>query len=202
MKLRMISRGIVAALVVVVGLVLAVHNHLADTHAAPQLVGADLGGVAAPGFTLTDQSGATVSLAAQRGHPVVLTFLYTHCPDQCPLTAEKLRMTSDQLGVQAGQVAWLAVSVDPTGDTPATAAAFVHAHGLDGRLRYLLGTSQQLAPVWQAYHIAVQAGANGIVNHDGALYVLDRQGRERVFLDPSFAPSQLAGDLRALLAGS
>src|SRR5579862_3258215 len=163
MQLRRISRGIVAALVVVVGAVILIHDHLAASSAAPPLVGVDLGGVAAPNFTLTDQTGARVTLASLRGHPVVLTFLYTHCPDQCPLTAEKLRMTADQLGARAGSVDWLAVSVDPVGDTPATAAAFVHAHGLDGRLRYLLGAQQALAPVWQSYHIAVQAGTNGTV---------------------------------------
>jgi len=200
MTLRTISRGIVVALVVVVGVVIVIHDRVTATQAAPQLAGTDLGGVPAPNFTLMDQTGARVSLAGLRGQPVVLTFLYTHCPDQCPLTAEKLRMTADQLGAQAGGVAWLAVSVDPQGDTPATAAAFVHAHGLDGRLRYLLGSQQALAPVWQAYHIAVQAGANGVVNHDAALYLIDARGHERVFLDPTFAPAQLAGDVRALLA--
>jgi protein SCO1/2 len=202
MKLRMISRGLVAALVVVVALVIVVHDRLADTQAAPRLTGTDLGATAAPAFTLSDQSGARVSLAGLHGHPVVLTFLYTHCPDECPLTAEKLSMAADQLGVQAAaRVAWVAISVDPVGDTPTTATAFVHAHGLDGRLRYLLGTQQQLAPVWQAYHVSVTPGANGEIDHALVLYVVDAQGRERVLLDATFTPTQLAGDLRALLAG-
>jgi protein SCO1 len=201
MKLRTVSRGMVAALVVAVGLVGVIHDHLVDTRASPQLAGTDLGGTPAPGFTLSDQSGTPLSLGGLRGQPVVLTFLYTHCPDECPLTAEKLRMAANQLGAQAGKVAWIAVSVDPTGDTPTTASAFVHAHGLEGRLHYLLGSQAQLAPVWNAYHVSVVPSANGEIAHTLVVYLIDQHGRERVLLDASFMPTQVADDLRALLAG-
>src|SRR5439155_25348111 len=50
----------------------------------------DLGNQPAPNFQLTDQAGQKISLAQFKGKPVVLTFLYTHCPDICPLTAEHL----------------------------------------------------------------------------------------------------------------
>ena len=43
--------------------------------------------VAAPLFTLHDQAGHAISLAVERGHYVVVTFLYTHCPDVCPVIA-------------------------------------------------------------------------------------------------------------------
>ncbi|MBF6589994.1 MAG: SCO family protein [Ktedonobacterales bacterium] len=202
MKLRTVSRGIVAALVVVVGVIVLIHNRQAQSFAAPQLVGNDLGATVAPGFQLTDQTGAPVSLQQLRGHPAVVAFLYTHCPDQCPLMAEKLRLTTRQLGARATDVRWIAVSVDPVGDTPASAAAFIQTHQLSG-LRYLLGARQQLAPVWAAYHIEVDAPtASGRVGHTGGLYVIDARGRERVYLDPSFDPKALASDLRALLAGA
>ena len=38
-------------------------------------------GKAAPGFTLTDQAGRTLSLASFRGHAVVLEFMDPHCTD-------------------------------------------------------------------------------------------------------------------------
>jgi protein SCO1/2 len=202
MKLRMISRGIVVALVVVVGVVILIHNHQAESHATTRLTGTDLGAMAAPGFQLSDQSGKPVSLQDLRGHPTVLAFLYTHCPDECPLTAEKLHTAAGMLGSQAGEVRWVAISVDPVGDTRETATTFVHTHRLDGTLRYLLGSREQLAPVWDAYHIGVTDGADGEVMHAGALYLLDGQGRERVFLGADFDPKALAGDLRALLGGA
>src|SRR5947207_2035508 len=84
-----------------------------------------------------------------------LTFLYTHCPGPCPLMAEKLRSTAELLGTQANQVTWLAVSLDPKEDTPASATAFVETHRLTGQLHYLLGTRAELEPTWKAYAIGV-----------------------------------------------
>ncbi|HEX6122087.1 MAG TPA: SCO family protein [Ktedonobacterales bacterium] len=202
MKLRMISRGIVVALVVMVGVVILIHNRQAESHPTARLTGTDLGAMVAPGFQLSDQNGKRVSLGDLRGHPTVLAFLYTHCPDECPLTAEKLHTAAGMLGSQASEVRWVAISVDPVGDTPQTATAFVHTHRLDGELRYLLGSREQLAPIWDAYHIGVDDEANGEVTHAGALYLLDGQGRERVFLGADFDPKVLAADLRALLGGA
>src|SRR6266536_6695405 len=62
------------------------------------LQGTDLGGTIAPDFKLTDQFGKTITLSQFKGKPTILTFLYTHCPDQCPLTAEKLHAVILNLG--------------------------------------------------------------------------------------------------------
>ena len=66
--------------------------------AAPALVGTQITPTAAPDFTLTDGiSGKPVTLSEQRGSVVVLSFLYTHCPDVCPLTAEEFRIAQQKL---------------------------------------------------------------------------------------------------------
>src|SRR5215471_8706336 len=75
----------------------------------------------APNFRLRDQNGRLVSLNAQRGHWVMLTFLYTTCPDVCPVIAGNLNTalrspTAKQAGLRV-----LAVTVDPQRDTPAAA---------------------------------------------------------------------------------
>ncbi len=213
MKLRLISRVIVVVLVVLVGALIVVRSR-ADagqrtsvSTSTPKLSGSDLGAVPAPGFTLTDADGAAVTLSKLRGHPVELTFLYTHCPDACPLTAEKLHSAIGTLGARsAANVDWLVVSVDPTGDTPQTAQAFLATHHINGVVHYLLGTQQQLQPVWDAYHIAAQPGSDamaqiGGVSHTLGVYILDARGDERIYLDDTFDPQTLAGDLLALGAG-
>jgi protein SCO1/2 len=205
MKLRTISRLSVITLVIAVGAVIYL---VRGTGAAPTPVlrGTDLRGTGgayplAPDFRLVDQSGTPVSLSQFRGRPVVLTFLYTHCPDECPLTAEKLRVALHQLGASASGVAILAVSTDPIGDTQAAAQAFSAQHQMLDRWHYLIGAHDQLAPVWKAYGIAVAAGARaGEVTHGLGLYVIDKQGRERVYLGNDFDPAALAADLR-ILAG-
>lgn len=164
------------------------------------LQGTDLGSVPAPDFQLKDQLGNTISLAQFKGKPVVLTFLYTHCPDVCPLTADKLHATMQSLGKDAQQVAVLAVSMDPKGDTAATAQNFANVHKLGDYFYYLLGTHDELTPVWTSYSVDAQAAtSDGTVSHSSPIYVIDKQGRERVLLDNGFSASQLAADLKILL---
>ena len=92
---------------------------------------------------LRDQDGREVSLRALRGQVVVLTFLYTHCQDTCPVTATTIRGALDDLG---HDVPALAVSVDPAGDTPASARRFLLQRRLThDRMRFLLGRRAQLA---------------------------------------------------------
>ena len=59
--------------------------------------------VRVPDFALHDQHGAVVRLSAERGNVVLLTFLYTHCPDLCPLTAVRLDSAVQRLGGRSGR---------------------------------------------------------------------------------------------------
>jgi protein SCO1 len=163
------------------------------------LAGTELGGTDAPDFTLTDGvSGRAVTLSAQRGQVVALTFLYTTCPDVCPLTATRFRATQTELQGDASRVTFIAVSVDPDRDTPQAVQVFSAAHGLSSNWHYLVGGRAQLAPVWAAYGIGVQAGSS-TVTHNDAVYLMDRNGRERVLLHSEDLARDLTNDLRALL---
>ena len=167
--------------------------------APPTLAGTDLGASDAPDFTLTDGvGGRAVTLSAQRGQIVALTFLYTTCPDVCPLTATRFRATQTELQGDASRVTFIAVSVDPDRDTPKAVQAFSAAHGLASNWYYLVGGSAQLSPVWAAYGIGVQAGSS-TVTHNDAVYLIDARGRERVLLHSEDLATDLTNDLRALL---
>jgi len=166
------------------------------------LQGTDLGGVPAPNFRLTDQFGRPVSLAQFKGKPVVLTFLYTHCPDQCPLTAEKLHSVMLSLGSDAQRVGVVAVSTDPKRDTTAAALNFSQVHRMQNYWHYLLGTESELSPVWSSYSVyaaPTPTSTGGSVAHTTAVYVIDKQGRERVFFGEDFTSEQLTKDLQILL---
>jgi protein SCO1/2 len=165
------------------------------------LAGTDLGATDAPDFTLTDGvSGRAVTLSAQRGQVVALTFLYTNCPDVCPLTATRFRAAQTELQGDATRVTFIAVSVDPDRDTPQAVQAFSAAHGLASNWFYLVGGRAQLSPVWAAYGIGVQAGS-AAVTHNDAVYLIDARGRERVLLHSEDLVTNLTNDLRALLKG-
>ncbi|HXX38665.1 MAG TPA: SCO family protein [bacterium] len=150
-------------------------------------------------FRLRDQDGRDLSLSELRGKAVVLTFLYVHCPDYCPVIADKLRQTDEELGPERQHVAFLAVSVDPRGDTPAAVRGFLLTHRVQGELEYLTGSAVQLRPIWEHYWVAGVAAPSSIaVTHTTVVYVIDPSGAMRVFFGWQFAPHELANDLRIL----
>jgi protein SCO1/2 len=162
--------------------------------------GVDLGGTAAPAFDFTDQNGTQVTLDQLRGHPVVLTFFDSVCPHaDCSLMAEYINWTAQDLGAQSADVSWVALSVDPWHDTPATATAFLKSRQVTIPMHFLLGTQAQLTPVWQAYHMQAILQPDSVVIHTTGVYVIDAQGRERVYLDEGFDPQILAKYLHQLL---
>ncbi len=195
-----------ALLVVLVAGILSLRNSKGGTTSNPStsqsgLQGTDLGSIAAPDFHLKDQFGKEISLSQLKGKAVVLTFLYTHCRDVCPLTADKLHVAMQNLGNDAQQVTVLAVSMDPKGDTAAAAQNFSSIHKLGDYFHFLIGTHDELAPVWASYSVDAQAATSaGVVMHSTAVYVIDKQGRERVLLDTDFSSAQVATDLKVLLS--
>ena len=175
---------------------------LACAPRAPALVGTELGAGPAPDFTLIDGlSGRSVMLSALRGQVVALAFLYTRCPDVCPLTAQRFRAAQRALGADAKGVTFVAVSVDPAADTPQAARDFSLAHELRENWHYLIGPRAALEPVWSAYGIrAVPDPGKTTVTHSDAIFLIDASGRERVLVHSSDAPEDLSRNLRTLLA--
>jgi protein SCO1/2 len=144
-------------------------------------------------FTLRDQDGHRVRLSDFRGQVVVLTFMYSTCQDTCPVTATQIRGALDDLG---HDVPVLAISVDPPNDTPLSAKRFVNRQSMTGRMRFLLGSRAQLAPVWNEFAIKPQGKG---FEHSAYVVLLDRAGRQRIaFPFDKLTPEGLAHDIRAL----
>jgi protein SCO1/2 len=154
----------------------------------------------APDFALRDQSGHVVRLSKLRGKVVLVTFLYTHCPDVCPLISSHLNDALRRLGPRAG-VRVVAVSTDPKGDTHTSVARFVKTHRLVGEFHYLTGKEAQLAPIWRAWHVAAFPGPNATVNHSSFVILVDRQGKQRLFYDSTVTGPQIVHDVRLLGSG-
>ena len=149
-------------------------------------------------FHLTDQNGRPASLDQYRGNVVILTFLYSTCQDTCPLIADQIRGALDDLG---RPVPALAVSVDPVGDTPLNIKRFLFKASLTGRMRYLIGTRAQLAPVWKSYGIAPQTQGSRQSDHSAYVLLIDKRGRDRDgFPASELTPEGLAHDIRLLEA--
>lgn len=162
--------------------------------------GVALGGAAAPGFSLQDQNGNTISLDQFHGHPVVLTFLDSLCPHaDCSLMAEYINWTAKDLGADSSKVAWVALSVNPWHDTPASATSFLTTRQVTIPLHYLLGTPDQMQPLWKAYHMQAILQPDGVVIHSTGVYVIDATGKEQLYLDEGFDPKALSAYLGNML---
>ena len=131
-------------------------------------------------FDLVDARGGRIDTTELRGRPYALTFLYTQCPDVCPLIGQDLREALGALGKSSGRVAVVAISVDPRGDTPGAVQRWLSRQRLPANFRYALGSERDLKPVWEAYYAAPQvSGRPETSTHTAAVWLVDSRGRLR-----------------------
>jgi len=187
---------VVVAVLALGGVVLAANSGDEEEPVAGgnQFAGATMPeGVRAPDFELRDEQGSPVSMRELRGRPVVVTFLYSHCEDTCPITAQTIRGALDDLG---HDVPALAISVDPPNDTPSSARKFLAQQRTSGRIRFVLGSRAQLRPLWKGFFITPQRITQ---EHLARITLVDARGFQRVGYPIAQAtPERISHDLRLL----
>ncbi|MCW3018998.1 MAG: electron transport protein SCO1/SenC [Solirubrobacterales bacterium] len=155
----------------------------------------------APPLELRNYLGQPVNIDSYRGKAVLVTFLYTNCPDVCPLIASNLRVALNLMGRTGdSKVQVIAVSVDPRGDTPKAVATFLARHGMTGRMQYLVGSGKELAPVWKAWGVGSERDLQQpqFINHTGLVYGVTASGKRLTIYASSFQPSEIAHDVPEL----
>ena len=160
------------------------------------ITGADFG----KELALTGHDGKPRTLADFRGKAVVVFFGFTHCPDICPTTLADAAGAVKALGRDAERVQVLMVTVDPERDTPEVLAKYVPA--FDARFLGMYGdaaATQRVAKEFKIFFEKRKAGSSYSVDHSGQSYVLDPQGRIRLFVRHDRIAQDLAEDLRTLL---
>jgi cytochrome oxidase Cu insertion factor (SCO1/SenC/PrrC family) len=158
----------------------------------------------APDFSLRDEDGRPVSIAANRGHPVIVTFVDPLCRNFCPLEAQVLNQMERQIPA-AHRPVIIAVSVD----VYANARRYLRQDDREWHLvpewRWAIGRPADLAAVWKNYSIEVKVTKSRInstvidgIDHTEAAYVLDATGHERALFAWPFNPQDLKRVLRQL----
>jgi len=166
-----------------------------------EFVGAPFPGeIAAPQFTLRDQSGSEVSLSSYRGRVVMLTFLYSTCGDTCVVIGQQIRGALNELAEEhAPTPPVLIVSADPAADTPANVRRFLADVSLTGRVQYLTGTPAQLRAVWRAYAIKPASDGVAVFDEYAPVLLIDGSGHKRVLFEAEeLTPEGLSHDVRTL----
>jgi protein SCO1 len=158
----------------------------------------------APPLQLRNYLGQPVNIASFRGKALLVTFIYTHCPDTCPLMVSHLHTALGEMSAsERAHLQIVAVSVDPRGDTPAAVAHFLAVHGMTGRMQYLIGSAPQLHAVWRTWGIRASPDTSSpdAVEHSALVYGIDARGQIEVIEPANFTPAAIANDA-ALLAGA
>ena len=150
-------------------------------------------GVRAPLFDLADERGDRVRMADLRGEPVIVTFLYTNCEETCPIAAQQIKGALDDLGRDVPAVA---IAVDPPRDTPQRARRFLSKQRMRGRMRFVLGSREELEPVWRGFAVRPQTAR---AEHQARIVLVDARGFQRVgFPINEATPERIAHDVRLL----
>ena len=153
---------------------------------------------------LTDHNGKRRSLDDFKGKVVVVFFGFTHCPDACPTTLAELAAVAKALGPDADRMQVLVVTVDPARDTPEVLRQYVPS--FDPRFLGLYGTAEETASAAKEFKVYFQKQAQPAggytVDHSAGTFVLDQQGRLRLFGQYGAGSKALLHDVRLLLQGA
>lgn len=155
-----------------------------------------------PDFSLTNQRGEPFEFKNLRGKVLLLSFVYTTCPDVCSLVT--ISMTSVQKGLSKKEqkfVYLLSVTTDPEVDKPEVLKTYAERHQVDfTNWSLLTGNAQQLAFVWKAFGIKVLNKARGLVSHTSLTALMDKEGIVRFTYDGTAPDTEvILKDLRTLL---
>lgn len=156
----------------------------------------------APDFALTSQDGKPVSLGAFRGKVVAVTFIFTACPDTCPLLTAKMAQVQDELGPAFGaKVAFMSITVDPERDTPEVLKQYAQAFSANlAGWAFLTGDTAVLREVERSYGVFAAKAEGGNVDHTFLTSLVDRHGNLRVqYLGVRFDPEEFRRDLLSLM---
>lgn len=159
----------------------------------------------APGFALTTQDNARLSLGDLLGKVVAVTFIYTSCADTCPLLTAKLAGLQAKLGADFGpKVFFASVTVDPERDTPEVLKRYARAHGANpAGWAFLTGTPFEIRAVAKHYGVSYRKTSRGEVDHTFLTSLVDQDGILRVqYLGVRFDPNELLRDLQTLVSES
>lgn len=149
-------------------------------------------------FSLTDQTGKTVTDQDLKGRPFLVFFGFTHCPDVCPTTLFEVSELLRVLGNDADKTQALFITVDPERDTPQVLKDYLSS--FDPHLRALTGNVADITAVEKAYRVYAKKvpGKDGeyTMDHTALVYLMDKQGRFVAPFNLKRSPKEAADDLR------
>ena len=133
-------------------------------------------------FKLVDQDAQPFQFTSARGKLVLVTFVFTTCPDVCPLLTSKFAAIQRTLEKKKFKdYLLLTITTDPERDNAAALKVYAGHFRADFRhWSFLTGSRADLAKVWKTFGVNVTRNQSGDVNHTALTTLIDRQGKRRV----------------------
>ena|SRR5688572_16867303 len=154
-------------------------------------------------FSLVDTRGAKITPAELRGHPTLVFFGFTYCPDVCPTTLALLATLQKELAPAYEELGGLKVAlitVDPERDTPEQLGKYISSFG--GDLIGLTGSPPEIVKAQKSFGVAASrvdlAGGSYTMDHSATVFMLDSQARRVAVFTPPLRSEALMRDLRKL----
>jgi protein SCO1 len=152
-------------------------------------------------FQLTDQSGATVTEKSLQGHPSLIFFGFTHCPDVCPTSLFEISEVLRAMGPDAGRVNAYFISVDPERDNIGAMKDYLSS--FDPHLKGLTGDPQAIAKIVSEYRVYAKKvplkDGDYTMDHTALVYLMDRDGKFVAPFNLKRSPDEAATDLKRYL---
>jgi protein SCO1 len=150
-------------------------------------------------FALTDQNGKPITDKDMAGHPFLVFFGFTHCPDVCPTTLFDVSEIFRALGPDQ-QVRALFITVDPERDTPAVMKDYLSS--FDPRITGATGDEAAVASAIKGYRVyakKVPIDGGYTMDHTAIVYLMGKDGRFIAPFNMKRRPNEAAEDLKRYL---
>ena len=190
-RVALLLAAFLGGLVLFFGAILVFSKHV------PSPIGQAVAGVGGP-FHLEDQNGKPVTDQDMKGHPFLVFFGFTHCPDICPTTLFDVSQVLKTLGPDADRAGALFITVDPERDTPAVLKDYLS--NFDPHLRGLTGDPDAIKAVAKAYRVYYKKvpleGGDYTMDHTAIVYLMSKDGHFIAPFNLKRRPEVAAADLR------
>lgn len=176
---------------------------IADAPGPPKrgAVGREAVQLPVPDFNLVDQDSRPFRVRSLRGKVVLVTFIYTDCPDVCPLLTAKFAGIERTLKSQGlDRHFLLSITTDPEADTPKVLRSYGRRFGADFHSwAFLTGDKKELSEVWRLFGVRVKKSGKGLVGHTGLTTLIDGRGIRRIdYYGDSWTENEVLKDIADL----
>ena len=167
-------------------------------------------------FSLIRPDGNLTNLSDYAGQVLIVSFIYSRCPDVCPVVSSNLRWISQQLADDyQTNFSIVSITVDPWWDTQTVLNEYATLRNLSWP--HLTGDVAILDPVWESFHVGLKTYINEsavnesddtsgrhhpdyLVDHSTATIILDKEHKQRVrWNDLDWEPTLFAEDVQQLM---